>query len=268
MIDFLHNEFCSVLLAFIYHASLVASQTYTCGGTAANNSQCHFPFEHSTVNFSQCTYYGKIRPWCYVTNTTTGKQTDKWGYCDCPGVTPSPVASVSLNDSIPPWYAYTKANINNGVLKAVVIPLAFKEDNLTNGIEITDSFRDAANGTTLYYLDSSWNAMTYSWTYAQDTYLSDFDPSEISIGQISLESYKFASENDNLRWCIGPCGRNDGYHHNLGLSDDNYDQIVLLVTDQSSYARCFMSCPFSFLWFFLLLVSLEIFSLFLLVQGY
>ena len=80
-------------------------------------------------------------------------------------MTPSPVASVSLNDSIPSWYAYTKGNLNNGVLKAVVIPLAFKEDNLTNGIEITDSFRDTAEGTTLYYLDSSWSAMAYSWTY-------------------------------------------------------------------------------------------------------
>ena len=29
-----------------------------------------------------------------------------------------------------------------------------------------------------------------------------------------------------------------GYHYNLGLSDHNYDQIILLVSDQSSYACC------------------------------
>ena len=251
MLDFFHNKVCPGSICFkfvlIFFASLVNGQTYTCGGTAANNSQCHFPFEYSTVNFSQCTYYGKIRPWCYVTNATTGKQTDKWGYCDCPGVTPSPVASVSLNDSIPSWYAYTKANINNGVFKAVVIPLAFKEDNLTNGIEITDGFRTAANGTTLYFLDSSWGAMTYSFTYT-DSYISDFVASEVTLWQVTLESYKFASENDNLRWCIGACGRNDGYHHNLGLSEHNYDQIVLLVTDQSGNDCCFSvsfcSCVF------------------------
>ena len=30
------------------------------------------------------------------------------------------------------------------------------------------------------------------------------------------------------------------YHHNLGLSNHNYDQIMLLVSDQSSYACCLL----------------------------
>ena len=237
--------------------SIVQSATYTCGGTAANNSECYFPFEvSSNVNFSQCTYYDSARPWCYVANTTTNTQTDKWGYCDCDNITPSPVAAISMNDSIPTWYAYTKGILRDGVLKALVIPIVFDRDNLTNGINITDYYYETAESTELFYSDSTWGKMTFDIEFTNTSFWSGFSPETITTGQMALEAYKFAEEERNLQWCTGICGRVDDYFNNLRIADNNYDQIIILITSQSGMCfclfnlLCFVSFPFFFFFFF------------------
>ena len=109
------------LCSLIIH---ICNSQSTCEGNA-NNDTCIFPFLYSGVEFNQCTYYGRTRPWC---STTYDYSTDGlWGYCDCndqSSRTPSPTPIINIDH---PHFSYTQGALNNGVLSTIIVNLNFQK---------------------------------------------------------------------------------------------------------------------------------------------
>ena len=160
------------LFIFLSFIQISLSQT-TCEGNA-DNANCVFPFTYSSTQWNQCTTMGRGgRPWC---STTSDYDTDKtWGYCDCSNITPAP--TYTTNEPI--HFAFTQGNINNGVLKAMVVKLIYdgQED-----ISDDDWFNFTALSINQYYLDSSWGKLNFTWNILDKSYKSSLDPSTISNG--------------------------------------------------------------------------------------
>ena len=201
----------------------------TCGGTG-NGGSCVFPFIYKGLTWNSCTTYGRQRPWC---STTNNWDNDKlWGYCDCNNITPTP--TTIWDDNIPVHYYYT----NNGALSVLVIKLGFQSRiNIDGNVGFT--FNDLTNniegdGVTQYYKDSSWNKMTYEFTFLSNQYKTLNNPSTITTDQISIESFRFA-EIDGFIWCNGVCGYPNG--NTLREGSNHFDQILTAVHTQSDNSQ-------------------------------
>ena len=191
----------------------------TCEGNA-ENATCAFPFTFEGLSWNQCTYKGRGgRPWC---STTSDYDTDKkYGYCDCSNVTPAP--TYTTND--PLHYAFTQGNINDGVLKAMVVKLIYdgQED-----ISDDDWFNFTALSINQYYLDSSWGKLNFSWNIIDKNYKSSLDPSTISNNLAHLEAYRLA-EADGHIWCGGICGKPG----RLRKATNHYDHLTVVIHHNS-----------------------------------
>ena len=163
-----------LIYCFLYLQLLNLSQSQTvCGGNAANNAQCVFPFTYEEISFYEPTTHGRERPWCATTSDYD--EDGIWGYTDGCDVTPTP----TYTTSDPLHYSFTRGNINNGTLKVMVVKLIYdgQEDidsaNWTNWV---------APSNDLFYADSSWGKLKFDWTFLPKQYVSSFDPDTIKNG--------------------------------------------------------------------------------------
>ena len=213
----------SFLQSYLLFSSIISihSAQQTCGGNA-DGADCTFPFTYSSLTWNQCTTFGKTRPWC---STTSDYDTDgTWGYCTCDDdVTPSPIFSNAADE--PDHYSYSRGNINDGVLTAYVIRLIFEGEEDISDFEWTNA---SAPSISLFYTDSSWGKLNFSYNILPDNYRSSLDESTITTSQIAMEAFRLAEE-DGYIWCNGICG-SDG---RLSRDPNHFDQFVVAVRDKS-----------------------------------
>ena len=233
MLTSTHSAFTIWLYCILLHIILkcCASQTIitTCGGNGGN-ATCVFPFIFGGVSWNQCTYYGKTQRWCSTTSNYDVNQT--WGYCDCPyndqPYTPSPT-NTETGDHF--HYMYSKASLNNGVLKTLIIPVIFEDDPFNRSyINMTkDDYENTINSIATFYLDSSFGKLSYSFHWA-GPYITSLPSATTNGGGALLDGYKFA-EQDGYIWCEGICGS----PNKIFVDDNHFDQILSVAHHLDSF---------------------------------
>eukprot|EP01084_Bolivina_argentea_P071872 130574_1 len=189
----------------------------TCGGNG-NGASCAFPFALEGIStWTKCTNFGKERPWCHTAD-------GKWGYCACENTTPAPTLPTTNE---PDYYALTRGNTNNGVIKTLFVRFLFPgQEAIQIGTYETLLYPSVA----MFFTDSSWGKLTYSFFTIHRNYRTDLTLQSItSLNQMHVEAFRLA-ELDGYIWCKGICGTPGKLRRNT----HHYDQIVVAIHDMSA----------------------------------
>eukprot|EP01084_Bolivina_argentea_P182921 315713_1 len=196
-----------------------------------NVKTCVFPFIYEGVSFDECTtigifpfiyngvLFGNGTPWCA---TTSNYDIDEQlGYCNC--------INNTYTNNINIYNARINSNephinyIRNNVIKSLVIRYLFVGDENIS----TSGWNYSFASTTLYFSDSSWGKLTYSFNMSlmqlQGTLNYNKTDYDSSKHMLAIDAFRLAEKNGYIL-CRGICGTDQ--------NENYFDQVIYIYQHQ------------------------------------